>query len=171
VRNAVVLRQAGSPDVVITNRMPEGPILAFVDPTLIAQALTNLLKNACEAIEARQENDDQPMISGEVRVLVEHGDDRVAIRIQDNGTGLPPQRARLFEPYVTTRAKGTGLGLSIVRKIAEDHAGSLTLDDAPPFAEGARPGAEAVLTLPLRLPPSGGAADEADSDSRGDAAA
>ena len=55
------------------------------------------------------------------------------IDIQDNGTGLPDQPARLFEPYVTHRAKGTGLGLPIVKKIVEEHDGTLELMPAPTF--------------------------------------
>ena len=70
------------------------------------------------------------------------------VTIADNGIGLPEDRARLFEPYVTTRDKGTGLGLPIVKKIIEEHGGSLELTEAPAFSEGARAGAMAVLTLP-----------------------
>jgi len=71
------------------------------------------------------------------------------IHIADNGIGLPEDRSRLFEPYVTTREKGTGLGLPIVKKIIEEHGGTLTLEDAPPFAPDARVGAMAVIRLPL----------------------
>jgi two-component system nitrogen regulation sensor histidine kinase NtrY len=71
------------------------------------------------------------------------------ITIADNGIGLPADRARLFEPYVTTRAKGTGLGLPIVRKIIEEHGGTLALEDAEPFGPDGHRGAMAVLTLPL----------------------
>ena len=70
------------------------------------------------------------------------------IRIMDNGIGLPPDRARLFEPYVTTREKGTGLGLPIVKKIIEEHGGTLILQDAPVFEGNAHQGAMAVIQLP-----------------------
>jgi two-component system nitrogen regulation sensor histidine kinase NtrY len=70
------------------------------------------------------------------------------IRISDNGTGLPPDRARLFEPYVTTREKGTGLGLPIVKKIIEEHGGTLALLDAPVFDGNDHPGAMAEIRLP-----------------------
>jgi two-component system nitrogen regulation sensor histidine kinase NtrY len=79
-------------------------------------------------------------------------DGRVEIRICDNGIGLPEDRARLFEPYVTTRDKGTGLGLPIVKKIIEEHGGSLVLEDAPVFGGNDRPGAMAVIRLPLSAP-------------------
>jgi two-component system nitrogen regulation sensor histidine kinase NtrY len=75
-------------------------------------------------------------------------DSAAEIRIMDNGIGLPPDRARLFEPYVTTREKGTGLGLPIVKKIIEEHGGSLALQDAPAFDENAHHGAMAVIRLP-----------------------
>ena len=67
----------------------------------------------------------------------------------DNGIGLPEDRARLFEPYVTTRDKGTGLGLPIVKKIIEEHGGSLALEDAPVFDGATHAGAMAVIRLPL----------------------
>jgi two-component system, NtrC family, nitrogen regulation sensor histidine kinase NtrY len=72
----------------------------------------------------------------------------VVIRIMDNGIGLPADRARLFEPYVTTREKGTGLGLPIVKKIIEEHGGTLTLLDAPVFDGNTRAGAMAEIVLP-----------------------
>jgi two-component system nitrogen regulation sensor histidine kinase NtrY len=69
---------------------------------------------------------------------------QAVILIEDNGVGLPEDRARLFEPYVTTRSKGTGLGLPIVKKIIEEHGGTLQLEDA----EGR--GARAVIRLPTK---------------------
>jgi two-component system nitrogen regulation sensor histidine kinase NtrY len=70
------------------------------------------------------------------------------VTIADNGIGLPEDRARLFEPYVTTRAEGTGLGLPIVKKIIEEHGGTLALDDAPAFGPDGHRGAMAVIDLP-----------------------
>ena len=86
--------------------------------------------------------------SPEVRVGMSSTNETVTISIADNGIGLPPDRARLFEPYVTTREKGTGLGLPIVKKIIEEHGGTLTLTDAEAFAEGAHRGALAEIRLP-----------------------
>ena len=71
------------------------------------------------------------------------------IRIRDNGIGLPEDRVRLFEPYVTTREKGTGLGLPIVKKIIEEHGGTLKLKDAPPLDDTGQIGAEAEIRLPV----------------------
>ena len=80
---------------------------------------------------------------------MQRDDETVRITVADNGIGLPADRARLFEPYVTTRAKGTGLGLPIVKKIIEEHGGTMELEDAPPFETGAHAGAMATIFLPL----------------------
>ncbi len=83
----------------------------------------------------------------------------MTIRIMDNGSGLPADRSRLFEPYVTTREKGTGLGLPIVKKIIEEHGGTLALQDAPPFDGNAHAGAMAVIHLPRAPRTPGGRAN------------
>ncbi|MFZ9686316.1 MAG: ATP-binding protein, partial [Gemmobacter sp.] len=88
-----------------------------------------------------------------IRVDLRRDAGAVEIAIADNGIGLPEDRARLFEPYVTLRPGGTGLGLPIVRKIIEDHGGTLSLTDAPPDPADPRRGALALI----RLPPGGAA--------------
>jgi two-component system nitrogen regulation sensor histidine kinase NtrY len=115
---------------------------------MISQALTNLIKNAGEAIETLQEKGAPAGHSPEIRVEMETGETEVVIRIMDNGIGLPLDRTRLFEPYVTTREKGTGLGLPIVKKIIEEHGGSLALLDAPVFEGNTHAGAMAEIRLP-----------------------
>ncbi|TAG18596.1 MAG: GHKL domain-containing protein, partial [Rhodobacterales bacterium] len=134
------------------------------------QALTNLIKNAGEAIEAYRETAAPADFTPEIRVTLDADDAEAVIRIMDNGTGLPPDRARLFEPYVTTRDKGTGLGLPIVKKIIEEHGGTLALLDAPAFAPGAHPGAMAEIRLPRaarRKPRSQTQPDKTPQDSAG----
>ena len=84
-----------------------------------------------------------------IEVAMETSPSGVTITISDNGIGLPEDRARLFEPYVTTRDEGTGLGLPIVKKIIEEHGGTLTLEDAAPFDGQTHFGAKAVVTLPV----------------------
>ncbi|MEO1365482.1 MAG: ATP-binding protein, partial [Pseudomonadota bacterium] len=84
-----------------------------------------------------------------IEVRMDTGPRGARITIADNGIGLPEDRARLFEPYVTTRDEGTGLGLPIVKKIIEEHGGTLTLEDAAPFEGQTHFGAMAVITLPL----------------------
>lgn len=147
LRAAVMLQENGQPNVQFHSTVPQTPVTLEFDGTMIGQALTNLLKNAGEAIEShREKHPDAP--NGEIRVVLTASPDHVQITISDNGTGLPEDRARLFEPYVTTRDKGTGLGLPIVKKIIEEHGGKLTLMDAAPFSTGAHVGAMAVIDLP-----------------------
>lgn len=123
---------------------PETPVTIWCDERLIAQALTNLLKNAGEAITTRRSKDGEPK-EGRVLVRLEETPTHAIVEIIDNGLGFPNKdRARLVEPYVTTRAKGTGLGLAIVQRVVEDHGGTLELHDAP--APG--PGAMVRITLP-----------------------
>ena len=135
--------------------LPPEPVNVQCDGRLLAQALTNLVKNATEAVMSRAEGKDAPEgFRGRVKASVTKDDERVTIEIVDNGPGLPKQnRSRLLEPYVTTKgAKGTGLGLAIVQKIVEQHGGMLTLDDAPAGADGVQAGARISITLPLRRP-------------------
>lgn len=149
VSQAVFLQRTAYPGIIFDSDMPENPLLATCDSRQIGQAVTNLLKNAVEAIEGRPRPEAGAALPrGHIRVsvqpamLAEHGA-AVSVAISDNGRGLPDDRARLTEPYVTTRSKGTGLGLAIVKKILEDHRGELTLQDA----EGG--GACISLILPL----------------------
>ncbi len=148
-RDAVLLQQAGQQDVTINADLPDQAVTVDIDATMIGQALTNLIKNAGEAIETYMENANHKGFSPRIDVAMKVAETGVTITIADNGIGLPEDRARLFEPYVTTRDKGTGLGLPIVKKIIEEHGGTLSLEDAPPFEEGAHSGAMARIWLPL----------------------
>ena len=153
VRDAVVLQRAGQPEVEIAADLPSDELRVEVDATMISQALTNLIKNAGEAIETLYKKGMAPDgHQRRVEVAVTTGPAGARITIADNGIGLPADRARLFEPYVTTRDEGTGLGLPIVKKIIEEHGGTLTLDDAAPFAGHTHSGAMAVVTLPIEAP-------------------
>ena len=150
LRSAVVLQDAGQPDVGFDMDIPGTPVLTEIDATMMSQAFTNLLKNAGEAIEARQEKRQDASIPGKIIVKMTPSALQLCITVADNGTGLPTDRSRLFEPYVTTRDKGTGLGLAIVRKIIEEHGGSLRLEDADPFDGADFKGAKAVILLPTQ---------------------
>jgi len=149
LREAVTLQRAGQPGVRFAFDIPEAPILAELDATMIGQAFTNLLKNGGEAIETLYEKGAPSGHEPQIRGALIRGDGVAIITICDNGIGLPVDRVKLFEPYVTTRDKGTGLGLPIVKKIIEEHGGTLELVDAEPFQAGAHPGAMARLTLPI----------------------
>lgn len=149
LRAAVMLQENGQPNVKFRRQLAEGPILLELDATMIGQALTNLIKNAGEATETLIEKGEVTGVLPEIRISLAVEDGFAVVRIMDNGIGLPPDRARLFEPYVTTREKGTGLGLPIVKKIVEEHGGTLTLEDAPAFEDTLHFGAMAVIRLPL----------------------
>ncbi len=152
LRAAVLLQDNGNPGISYEADIPRGlaaPVT--VDQTMISQALTNLLKNAAEAIESRRKKGDE--FSPMIRVCLKVESDVCHFSIEDNGIGLPDDRIKLFEPYVTSRDEGTGLGLPIVLKIIEDHDGTLTLSDAVPFADDIHVGARADVSLPLALQP------------------
>lgn len=137
-RQAVFLQRNAHSDVAIATELPDHAVYFRCDGRQLSQALTNLMLNAAEAIEARADGSDP----GRIVVRLRYGDGTTAIEVEDNGKGLPEEaRERLTEPYFTTRLKGTGLGLAIVKKIMEDHGGRLRLEDAP---DG---GARVVLEL------------------------
>ena len=150
LREAVTLQKAGQPNVDFEVTLPEAPIMAHVDDTMITQALTNLIKNGGEAIQSLQEKGAPDGHEPRIRIRLTQKGARSQITIADNGIGLPEDRASLFEPYVTTRDQGTGLGLPIVKKIVEEHGGTLVLEDAPQFDVPGHVGAMAVLTLPIK---------------------
>lgn len=132
VREAAFMQSVGNPEIEVKTELPEESIEACFDSRLIGQALTNVIKNAAEAISGRS-GDNLP--KGRIRIRLSHENGKALIDIIDNGIGLPKQeRQKLLEPYMTTREKGTGLGLAIVRKIMEDHNGSIELLDAPDLA-------------------------------------
>ncbi|REC57617.1 PAS domain-containing sensor histidine kinase [Rhodosalinus sediminis] len=166
LRDAVEMQEAGQPEVRFETAIPAGPVTADLDATMIGQALTNLLKNAGEAIESLRAAGAPEDHAAVIRVEMKAAPREAVIRIADSGIGLPEDRARLFEPYVTTREKGTGLGLSIVKKIIEDHGGALTLEDAPVFEGQSRAGAMATIRLPL---PARAEQDIEPEEIRGDA--
>ncbi|MFZ1662793.1 MAG: ATP-binding protein, partial [Paracoccaceae bacterium] len=147
-RDAVALQEGALHGAKLVSDLPQGPVVVELDATMISQAVTNLIKNAGEAIESLQEKGVPPGYAPEVRVTMSVADEAVTIRISDNGVGLPLDRARLFEPYVTTREKGTGLGLPIVKKIIEEHGGTLILTDADLFDGSDHRGALAEIRLP-----------------------
>ncbi|MDV7269676.1 PAS domain-containing sensor histidine kinase [Thioclava sp. A2] len=148
MRDAVLLQEGALHGAALEAKLPTGEVIVELDATMISQAVTNLIKNAGEAIESLCEKGVHDEYKPRVQVEMEAAPEQITIRIADNGVGLPQDRSRLFEPYVTTRAKGTGLGLSIVKKIIEEHGGTLVLTDAPAFEEGAHRGALAEIRLP-----------------------
>ena len=130
VRGAVLDRQMAGADVAFETKVGKEPIIVTCDRRLISQAVTNVVKNAQEAIQAFADGPNkEPGWSGRIETNVRRNGDRVDIEVIDNGPGLPKHnRNRLLEPYVTTKGnKGTGLGLAIVQKSVEQHGGTLAL--------------------------------------------
>ena len=136
VRQAVFLMKVAHPDLDIETDIKQDPLKAQFDRRLISQAVTNIIKNATEAIE---QVPPEELGKGRIEVIAARENDDIVIDVIDNGIGLPKMaRARLLEPYVTTRAKGTGLGLAIVGRVLEDHGGRIELKDASDFRPGQR---------------------------------
>lgn len=131
----------------LVSDIPDEPVIVDADAGMMRQVFTNLLKNAGEALDELRAAPPEGW-APQVRVMLRAAPDAVTIRITDNGPGLPEDRTRLFEPYVTMKPGGTGLGLPIVKKIVEEHGGSLMLTDAP---EGR--GAMAEIRLPRERQP------------------
>ena len=128
VRQALVLERMAHANIAYEEDFPEDSVLVNCDASQISQVLTNLLKNAAEAITG--EGSSETPANGEISIRVSQRGDQVELTVADNGVGLPKaQREHLTEPYVTTREKGTGLGLAIVKKIVDDHGGHLELVD------------------------------------------
>ncbi len=113
----------------------EPPPSLVCDRRQLAQALTNIVKNAVEAVQSQDDG-----ATGNVTLTIAAGEKgRVTITVADDGVGLPVERDRIVEPYMTTRARGTGLGLAIVKKIVDEHLGTITFAD--------RPGGGTIVTL------------------------
>ncbi len=136
VRQVVFLMRVGHPDIDFEVEQPAEAMPARFDRRLISQALTNIIKNATEAIGAVPPGE---LGRGRITVSAKLEGKEAVIDVVDNGIGLPKEnRARLLEPYVTTREKGTGLGLAIVGRILEEHGGRIELRDAADKIPGAR---------------------------------
>ena len=169
VQEPALLFREGHPNVEYRTTLPDTALIGSFDRRLISQAVTNLVKNATEAVEqAAEQCASEPGWKGmvETRLSVEGG--RATIEVIDNGPGFPKQnRMRLLEPYVTTKGhKGTGLGLAMVQKITEQHGGTLLLDDAPP-AEGRKHGARGGMVPPGAATGARSTQEEVRGDERG----
>ncbi len=146
-RQAVFLHEVAHPAIRFEIESPADPVSLICDRRQLGQALTNIVKNAVEAIEA-VEGRQQP---GQIKLVIDQAaQGHVLISVADNGMGLPLERTRIEEPYMTTRARGTGLGLAIVKKIVEEHGGATHFADNP----------EGGTIVTLDLPPGIEAVDD-----------
>ncbi|MEG3180046.1 sensor histidine kinase [Sphingomonas sp. LT1P40] len=154
-RQTLFLHEVAKPEIRFAFTHPDPVPTLVCDRRQLGQALTNLIKNAVEAVESRESGE-----QGEIALTIREGDEgELLLDIADNGIGLPAERERIVEPYMTTRSRGTGLGLAIVKKIVEEHFGTMAFAD--------RPGGGTIVSLCFdtatleRLAGTGGDADEA----------
>jgi two-component system nitrogen regulation sensor histidine kinase NtrY len=147
IDEVLVLQRVARPDITFEFTPPSsGDLTLTCDRGQIRRVLTNIVENAVNAIEERDETTSKT--KGYVKVVAEKSQDgKIVLNVRDNGRGFPAdmETTRLFDPYVTTRKKGTGLGLAIVNKVVAEHNGSVELLRRP---EG---GAEVVIVLPPRV--------------------
>jgi two-component system, NtrC family, nitrogen regulation sensor histidine kinase NtrY len=128
VGHAVFMFEVAHPDIAFTYIQNVDSPTLISDRRQLGQAITNILKNAAESIAERKKTDP---LQGEIKVDLEQQGGRICVQIADNGIGLPEDRDRILEPYITNRATGSGLGLAIVKKIIEEHFGEIALTDNP----------------------------------------
>ena len=136
VGHAVFMFEVAHTDIAFSYAQNTSNPTLISDRRQLGQAITNILKNAAESIEERKKDG---LHEGIIKVDLDQVEGRIELRIADNGIGLPEDRDRILEPYITNRATGSGLGLAIVKKIVEEHFGEIILAD--------NPGGGAVVTL------------------------
>jgi two-component system nitrogen regulation sensor histidine kinase NtrY len=147
LRNSITTCRADNPDIEIAlhvfDRIPE----MLLDPEQIRGVIINILSNATAAVRSNPNKDIDPAI--EVTIRFDRRSSRALIEIADSGPGIPaPDKARVFEPYFTTKKGGTGLGLAIVSSVISDHQGEIRLFDNRPT------GARFVIQLPQHPQPT-----------------
>jgi len=130
-RQALFLHEVAHPKIKFTLDPPEGDFRMVCDRRQLAQALTNVVKNGVEAIEGRMNRGEHSLAGDRIELKLHDEDSHLVIDVLDTGVGLPEDRERLTEPYMTTRVRGTGLGLAIVKKIVEEHMGEIAFLDRP----------------------------------------
>jgi len=130
-RTSLFLHEVAHPGISFMLNPPAGDIRMICDRRQLSQALTNVVKNAVEAIEARRNRGEHSLEGDRVALAIHDSADSLVLDLTDTGIGLPEERERLTEPYMTTRVRGTGLGLAIVKKIVEEHGGEIAFLDRP----------------------------------------
>jgi len=131
--DVVASLRAEAPETTI--RVHGDPITLRGDERLLRAAFLNLCFNAVQAVENA---------GGTVEVHIERVDDRVRVKVIDEGPGIPDEVCdKVFEPFFTTRSRGTGLGLPIARRVFEAHGGSVALETHP------ERGTTVVVQLPI----------------------
>ena len=130
-RQALFLHEVAHPAISFAIDPPTGDFRMVCDRRQLGQALTNVVKNGVEAIETRRNRGEHSIAGDRVELKLHSENGNLVIDVLDTGIGLPEERDRLTEPYMTTRVRGTGLGLAIVKKIVEEHLGEIAFLDRP----------------------------------------
>ena len=142
------LEKVAHPEISYFLKVPKRKFFCFCDPNLMSQAIINILKNSAESIQLRQADPARKVSSPSISVFLQRSGDYLSIKVQDNGLGLPKNKSKLVEPYVSNKAKGTGLGLAIVKKALSDHEGHIDFNDILDTDKKVILGAEVVLLVP-----------------------
>jgi two-component system nitrogen regulation sensor histidine kinase NtrY len=166
-RQAMFLHEVAHPAVTFTLDPPTGDFRMVCDRRQLAQALTNVVKNAVEAIESRRNRGEHSLAGDRVDLKLQQQEGTLVINVLDTGIGLPEDRERLTEPYMTTRVRGTGLGLAIVKKIVEEHMGEIAFLDRPGGGTQVRISFDTAKLAPLASDEP--LEDNQDNDESGDA--
>lgn len=146
VRQAVFLQEVAHPQIEFAiSAGGTGQVSIHCDRHQLGQAMTNVLKNAVEAVTAKAAHEEDGF-RGHVIVSLQSDAHMLSVTVEDNGVGLPPEGEQIIEPYVTTHEGGTGLGLAIVNKIVDEHRGDMS------FSSGE--GGSTQVTLRFALNPN-----------------
>jgi two-component system nitrogen regulation sensor histidine kinase NtrY len=168
-RQALFLHEVAHPKIGFTLDPAEGDFPMVCDRRQLAQALTNVVKNSVEAIEGRVNRGEHSLAGDRVELKLHDEDNHLVIDLLDTGVGLPEDRERLTEPYITTRVRGTGLGLAIVKKIVEEHMGEIAFLDRPGGGTHVRISFDTAKLAPLASDQPLEESQHDDDDESGDA--
>jgi two-component system nitrogen regulation sensor histidine kinase NtrY len=159
-RQALFLHEVAHPAITFALEPPEGELRMVCDRRQLAQALTNVVKNGVEAIEGRRNRGEHSIAGDRIELRLRQDESSLFIDVLDTGVGLPEDRERLTEPYMTTRVRGTGLGLAIVKKIVEEHMGEIAFLDRPGGGTHVRISFDTAKLASLATNAPGAAGDE-----------
>ena len=162
-RQSLFLHEVAHPGIGFTLSPAKAEFHMVCDRRQLGQALSNVVKNAVEAIEARKSRGEHNLAGDKVELKVREDDGHLIIDVTDTGVGLPEDRERLTEPYMTTRVRGTGLGLAIVKKIVEEHLGEIAFLDRPGGGTHVRIAFDAARLAALETDESLAASDDSAS--------
>ena len=163
-RQSLFLHEVAHPAITFVLDPPQGDFRMVCDRRQLAQALTNVVKNGVEAIEGRRNRGEHSIAGDRIELKLHEEDDNLVVDVLDTGIGLPEDRERLTEPYMTTRVRGTGLGLAIVKKIVEEHMGEIAFLDRPGGGTHVRISFDTAKLAALATDPPSGDGDQIESD-------